>query len=290
MNSKRIEMQAAFCLKHLSHVIFAIRRQSIDIRQHRIQFEQLSSFTSNSSLSSSFITACRSRENSSIFETIKILKCCLIEMREIREVMSDETTRKEHVKTKELSEKTLTLIWIFSWMRFWSWASRSNQSNFICAQSYFFNRTSMSFMFESSTISIIWKIVIETITKATKIVIETIKKKFASNENDNNWRSIFNNVALSIEAKTIETTINESITNRWDIDSNWDFDLDWRSNLNASARSFLNINESRDAKIFSLFIFWARNLRSRLTISLREKAEIFVSRLNRRFVMFKKKC
>jgi hypothetical protein len=46
--------------------------------------------------------------NSSIFETIKILKRRLIEMREIREVMSDEATRKERAETKELSENTLT--------------------------------------------------------------------------------------------------------------------------------------------------------------------------------------
>ncbi len=144
-------------------------------------------------------------------------------------------------------------------------------------------------MFESSTISIIWRIVIETITKTTKVVIETIEKRCASDEDDNNWRNIFNNVALSIEAKTIKTIINELITNRWNFDSNWDFDSDWRSNLNVNARNFLNIDESRDAKTLSLFIFWARDLRSRLTISLREKAKTFVSRLSRKFVMFKKK-
>jgi hypothetical protein len=38
----------------------------------------------------------------------------------------------------------------------------------------------MSFMFESSTISIISKITIETITKATKIVIKSIEKEFVT--------------------------------------------------------------------------------------------------------------
>jgi hypothetical protein len=33
-----------------------------------------------------------------------------------------------------------------------------------------------------------------------------------------------------------------------------------------------------------------RDLRTDLSISLRKKAEAFVSRLNRRFVMFRKKC
>jgi hypothetical protein len=33
-----------------------------------------------------------------------------------------------------------------------------------------------------------------------------------------------------------------------------------------------------------------RDLRTSLSISLREKAEAFASRLNRKFVMFKKKC
>ncbi len=107
-NSKRIEMQAIFCLKHLSQTILAIRWQSVNISQHWIKFERLSLFTSNFSSSSSFITACRSRENSSIFETIKILKHRLIEIREIREVMSDKTTRKERAKTKKLNEETLT--------------------------------------------------------------------------------------------------------------------------------------------------------------------------------------
>jgi hypothetical protein len=51
---------------------------------------------------------------------------------------------------------------------------------------------------------------------------------------------------------------------------------------------FLSIDESRDAKTLSLFIFLTRDLRSNLTISLREKAEIFVSRLNRKFVIMKK--
>jgi hypothetical protein len=93
-------------------------------------------------------------------------------------------------------------------------------------------------MFESSTISIIWRIVTKTITKATKIVIEAIEEKFASNEDDNNWKSIFNNVALSIEAKAIEMTINESITNRWNFDSDWDFDSNWDTNSNANAQRF----------------------------------------------------
>jgi hypothetical protein len=33
-----------------------------------------------------------------------------------------------------------------------------------------------------------------------------------------------------------------------------------------------------------------RDLRTNLSISLRKKAEAFVSRLSRKFVMFKKKC
>ncbi len=110
----------------------------------------------------------------------------------------------------------------------------------------FFNKTSMLFMFEWSTILIISRIVIETITKTTKIVIEVIEKRFALNENDNNWKSIFNNVTLSIEAKTIETTINDLITNRWDFNSDWDFDSDWDSNSNTNARDFLDIDKSRN--------------------------------------------
>jgi hypothetical protein len=146
----------------------------------------------------------------------------------------------------------------------------------------------MSFMFESSAISIIWEIVIETITEATKIVIQTIEEEFASDENDNNWRNIFNNVALSIEAKTIEMKINESITDRWDFDSDWDFDSRWDSDSDTSAENFLNIDESRDAEILFLSIFLTRDLRSRLTISSREEIEAFVSRLSRKFVMNKK--
>ncbi len=146
----------------------------------------------------------------------------------------------------------------------------------------FFNKTSMLFMFESSMMLIIWKIVIEIIIKTTKITIKTIEEKFALNENNNNWKNIFNIVALSIEARTIRTTINESITNRWNFDSNW------RSNSNANARNFLSIDESQNATTLSLFIFWTRDLRSRLTISLRKKTKIFMSWLNRKFVMFKK--
>jgi hypothetical protein len=146
----------------------------------------------------------------------------------------------------------------------------------------------MSFMFESLTISIISKIVIETITETTKIVIETIEEEFASNEDENNWTNIFNNVALLIEAKTIETTINESITNRWHFDSDWDFDSNWDSNSDTNARDFLNIDESRNARILFLFIFLTRNLRSNLTISLQEKTKVFVSRLSCKFVMIKK--
>jgi hypothetical protein len=205
-NSKRIDIKAVFCFEHLSQTIFAIRRQSIDIRQHRIQFERLSSFTSYFSSSSSSITARDSRENSSIFETINVLIRLLCEMRKVWEAITEETTRDECAKTKKLDENTLTKIRLFSWTRFWSEASMSNRSNSVCARSYFFSRTLMSFMFESSTISIISKITIETITKATKVVIESIEEEFASNEDENNWRSILNNVALSIEAKTIETT------------------------------------------------------------------------------------
>jgi hypothetical protein len=108
MNSKRIEMQIVFCLKHLSQTIFAIQRQSINMQLHRIKFERLSFFASNFSSSSSFITACQSRENSSIFKTIKILKRFLIDMREIRAMMLNETTRKKRAEIKKLSEKTLT--------------------------------------------------------------------------------------------------------------------------------------------------------------------------------------
>ncbi len=93
---------------------------------------------------------------------------------------------------------------------------------------------------------------------------------------------------MSIKTKTIETKINESITNLWDFDSDWDFDSNWDSHSSANARDFLSIDESRDAKILSLFIFWTRNLRLRLTISLRKKTKTFVSRLSRKFVMNKK--
>ncbi len=81
-------------------------------------------------------------------------------------------------------------------------------------------------MFESSTTSIISKVTVETITKATKIVIESIEKEFVtkiatevatksieeeivSNKKKSNWKNIFSNVALSIETeatKAIETT------------------------------------------------------------------------------------
>jgi hypothetical protein len=33
-----------------------------------------------------------------------------------------------------------------------------------------------------------------------------------------------------------------------------------------------------------------RDLRTSLSISLRERAEVFASRLSRKFIMFKKKC
>ncbi len=177
----------------------------------------------------------------------------------------------------------------------------------------------MSFMFESSTISIISKITVETITKATKVVIESIEKEFAtevatevatksieeevvSNEKESNWRNIFNNVALSIEAETIEATkaieatnatnateatMNESTTSSdWDDDSDWDSDSDTESRDDRESR----IDESRSAEILSLSLFLTRDLRTDLSISLRKKAEAFVSRLNRRFVMFRKKC
>jgi hypothetical protein len=81
-------------------------------------------------------------------------------------------------------------------------------------------------MFESSTISIISKVTVETIIKTTKVVIKSIEKEFVtkvatevatklieeeivSNEEKNNWKSISNNVALSIETEAteaIETT------------------------------------------------------------------------------------
>ncbi len=138
-------------------------------------------------------------------------------------------------------------------------------------------------MFESFAISIISKIAIEKITKTTKVVIELIEKEFASNEDESNWRNIVINVALSIVAKT---TINESITNRSDWDSDSDFDSHWDSDSNAE--SFLNIDEFRNAEILFLSIFLTRNLRSRLTISSRRKAEAFVSRLSRKLIMNKK--
>ncbi len=168
-------------------------------------------------------------------------------------------------------------------------------------------------MFESSTISIISKITIETITEATKIVIESIEKEFVtkvateiatksieekivSNEEKNNWRSIFNNVALSIEAEAIETTkaiettnetnatkatMNESTTS-----SNWDSDSDTESRDDRESR----IDESRSAEVLFLSLFLTRDLRTSLSISLRERAEVFASRLSRKFIMFKKKC
>jgi hypothetical protein len=41
-------------------------------------------------------------------ETIKILKRLFVEMREIRELMKEETTRVKRAETKELNEDTLT--------------------------------------------------------------------------------------------------------------------------------------------------------------------------------------
>jgi hypothetical protein len=156
------------------------------MRQHWIQFKRLSSFTSNFSSSSSFITTRESRENSSIFETIKILMQRFVEIREIRKMMIKKATRWKRVKTKKLSEDTLTKIRFFFWARFWAWTLKSNRNNFVCAWSYFFNKTSMFFMFESFTISIISKVTIKVITKTTKIVIKSIKEKFASNEDKSN--------------------------------------------------------------------------------------------------------
>ncbi len=171
----------------------------------------------------------------------------------------------------------------------------------------------MSFMFESSTISIISKITIEAITEATKIVIESIEKEFVtkvatkvatksieeeivSNEEKSNWKSIFNNVALSIKAKTIETTkaiettnatnVTKATMNESTTSSNWDSDSDTESRDDRESR----IDESRRTEVLSLSLFLTRDLRTNLSISLRKKTKIFASRLNRKFVMFKKKC
>ncbi len=126
----------------------------------------------------------------------------------------------------------------------------------------------MSFIFKSSTISIISRITIEIITKTTKIVIESIEKEFVtkiatksiakefvSNEKESNWRNIFNNVALSIETtdaiNATKATMNESTTS-----SNWDWDSDWDSDSNTKSRNDREsrIDESRNAEILSLFI------------------------------------
>ncbi len=173
-------------------------------------------------------------------------------------------------------------------------------------------------MFKSLTILIISKVTIETITKTTKIVIESIEKEFVTkiatkiaiksiekkivlNEKRSNWKNIFNKIALSIEIKTIETiktikatnatnvtktTIDESTTNSdWDEDSNEDLNSNTKSRNDRESR----IDKSRNAEILSLSFFLTWDLRSSLSISLRKKTKIFVSRLSRKIIMFKEK-
>jgi hypothetical protein len=75
--------------------------------------------------------------------------------------------------------------------------------------------------------------------------------------------------------------MNESTTS-----SNWDSDSDTESRDDRESR----IDESRRTEVLSLSLFLTRDLRTNLSISLRKKTKIFASRLNRKFVMFKKKC
>ncbi len=105
---------------------------------------------------------------------------------------------------------------------------------------------------------------------------------------------------MSIKAETIETikmikiinttnatktTMNESTTSsNWDENSDWDSDSSTKSRNDRESR----IDESRNAKILFLFIFLTWDLRSNLSILLRKKAKVFVSRLNYRIIMFKK--
>jgi hypothetical protein len=57
----------------------------------------------------------------------------------------------------------------------------------------------MSLMFESSTISIISKITVETITKATKVVIELIEEEFVT--------KVATKIATKVATKSIEEKI-----------------------------------------------------------------------------------
>ncbi len=77
-------------------------------------------------------------------------------------------------------------------------------------------------MFESSTISIILKVVIESIEEefvtkiATEVATKSIEEEIVSNEKKSNRKNIFNNVALLIETKTIKATEAIESTNATD--------------------------------------------------------------------------
>ncbi len=87
--------------------------------------------------------------------------------------------------------------------------------------------------------------------------------------------------------------MNESTTNsKWDDDSDWRSDSRWDSDSDTESRDDREsrIDESRSAKILSLSFFLTQDLRTNLSISLRKRAEAFVSQLNRKIIMFKEKC
>jgi hypothetical protein len=102
----------------------------------------------------------------------------------------------------------------------------------------------------------------------TKVATKSIEEKIVSNEEKSNWKSIFNNVALSIEIEAIEATkaiettnatnaikatMNESTMNsNWNDDSDWDSDSNTKSWDDRESR----IDESRNAEILFCFSSW----------------------------------
>jgi predicted RNase H-like nuclease (RuvC/YqgF family) len=109
-NRRHIEMQACFCLKHLAHEISITRRQDIKTRQHLIQFESSSSFSSMNSSSFFSSTMSRSIDDSSNFVSTTFRRREVFEIREEKTttLRNDVVTRvtEERKSRVELETKT----------------------------------------------------------------------------------------------------------------------------------------------------------------------------------------
>ncbi len=313
-NRRHIEMQACFCLKHFAHAISITRRQNIETRQHLIQFESSSSFSSMNSSSFFSSTTSRSVNDSSDFVSTTFRRREVFEVRKEKattlrnDVVTRVTERRKsrvelETKTEE-SSITRRCSWLFIFCRKFRRRSSSlaknsskfeNSSNVVDLSAMMttdsIKKTEIRIEDESATISAT-KTFDDLANEEINVVSKRIKTFwFISSKIE--FVTEFEIAEIIEDTKIIEDTEiiknaeiiedaevikDAKIIKEFESESNrWDFDC--VSTFSKSRR------DERELKIVLSLIIFLKRSKSRLIISFLKETEDFVSRERREIIM-----